>query len=372
MIVQRRRLRPWYTVAMRTALTLLALGALTTGVVLSSLPSAASEWPTHFCSTIIPPTHPGSCEVQLGARIPDLRREKIIVFGVIGDMGTGEPEQFVVADALSAMCLQRRCQFLISVGDNLYNGPTRLDDPRLQSWFEKPYGKLDLPFWMSLGNHDWYGDPTMEIRYTGVASRRAKGPYWFMPGPAYRIPKLPGFLQLVAIDTMSMEKGLDAGLKDQKLLLDVALPPAGDAAARTWTFLYGHHPIRSSGAHGDTAEVESFLKPWLDGARVDGVFFGHDHHQEHYDFGLAQVFIQGASGQIRQRMFDGERRRCSSTAQRDCSRWSALRLGFSIVTVTAESLVVTYFRIDEATRTAAVDYEYETRRDALFARQKPQ
>ncbi|MBT9560601.1 MAG: metallophosphoesterase [Myxococcales bacterium] len=355
---------------MRTALTLLAFGAVSTGVVLMSLPSAASDWPTHFCSTIIPPTHPGSCEVQLGPKIPDLRREKTIVFGVIGDMGTGESEQFTVANALSTTCIERHCQFLISVGDNLYDGPTRLDDPRMQTWFEKPYQRLDLPFWMSLGNHDWYGDPAMEIRYTGIAARRRKGPYWFMPGPAYRVPKLPPFLRLVAIDTMSMERGMEAGLKDQKVLLDVSLPPAGAAADGTWAFLFGHHPWRSSGAHGDTKEVEAFLKPWLDGARVDGVFFGHDHHQEHYDYGAAQVFIQGASGQIRERMFDGERRRCTSAAHRDCSRWSALRLGFSIVTVTAETLVVSYFRIDEATRAAKVDYVYETRRDALLQRQK--
>lgn len=76
-------------------------------------------------------------------------------FLVIGDMGTGTPEQFEVAKAMKEVCAQRGCAFVISTGDNIYEyGVSSVQDPQFQSKFEKPYAELDIPFFLVLGNHD--------------------------------------------------------------------------------------------------------------------------------------------------------------------------------------------------------------------------
>ncbi len=338
------------------------------GLLIPALASADPPWPRALC-------HSGGgaapvqadkesglqpCEAYLAGRYPDLRAEESVVFAVLGDMGTGSAEQHQVAGALAAACSEARCRFVITVGDNLYDGPERVDDPRFITWFRKPYAALDMPVWLSLGNHDWYGDPAMEIEYTDVAKRMSRGPYWFMPAPMYTVPGLPPWLDLVAVDTYSIHKGYAEGVNAQRTWLERGLPQSAAAKAR-WTLVFGHHPHRSSGAHGDDEAVGAFFAPWLKPGVIDAFFFGHDHHQEHFAGQTAEIFIQGAGAQVRTMRFDADGRRCASPASRDCARWKALQLGFSIVTVTRDALRVD-FRAVGPGAAAPVAYSWTGRR----------
>lgn len=344
--------------AARSALTLSALAALVLAVL---LPRAAhSVWPAAYCRTAgqggggpVPPR----CEDVLGAKIPDLHAADRVVFAVMGDMGTGTPAQRAVGAALTSACKTAGCRFAIAVGDNLYDGPTRLDDPRFTTWFKTPYAELDLPVWLALGNHDWYGNPAIEIAYTGISKNDARGPYWFLPGPMYSVPRLPPWLDLVAFDTNSIHDKLLAGVEAQRAWLTRILPRAADP--KRWTLLFGHHPYRSSGAHGDELSVEAFLKPWLEKRAIDALFFGHDHHQEHFAADDAELFIQGAGAQIRDRNFDGTGRACASATARGCARWRSLSLGFSIVTATPKALAVDFYVVDAAGK-ATVAYRWRS------------
>jgi hypothetical protein len=45
-----------------------------------------------------------------------------------------------------------------------------------------------------------------------------------------------------------------------------------------WRIAFGHHPVKSSGTHGDTGgDVETALRPALGRARADLYLAGHDH-----------------------------------------------------------------------------------------------
>jgi tartrate-resistant acid phosphatase type 5 len=348
------------------AVVLLA-GVSATWLALRSVPDASAAWPKPFCTTRGVDAEAPPCSKALGPKIEDLRGAGEIVFAVIGDMGTGDDNQRRVGKALSRVCGEQKCRFAIAVGDNLYDGPKSLDDPRFSTWFEAPYAGLNFPIWLALGNHDWLGDPQVSVDYTGRAAKRASGPYWFMPSGAYSVPGLPAWLDLVALDTQSIKDNNTAAIAVQKKLLDAVVPRGKDALAR-WTFLFAHHPTRSSGSHGDGRATASFLAPWLDGTAVDLAFYGHDHNQEHFDAGRSQVFVQGASGQLRPLGFDPARRRCKDDAQQDCSRFAALELGFGIVRVTESAVSVDFIGVDEAGTEKSL-YTWSADRTALAARQ---
>ena len=45
----------------------------------------------------------------------------------------------------------------------------------------------------------------------------------------------------------------------------------------TWLLVAGHYPIFSTGEHGDTSELKSYLLPLLVKYKVHAYFCGHDH-----------------------------------------------------------------------------------------------
>src|SRR5512140_2942531 len=83
-------------------------------------------------------------------------------FAVIGESGTGERQQFDVANLMSMYQNQTKFDFVIMLGDNIYDGHSASDFSRK---FEQPYKPLldrGVKFYASLGNHD---DPNVERQY---------------------------------------------------------------------------------------------------------------------------------------------------------------------------------------------------------------
>src|ERR1700680_4829172 len=75
-------------------------------------------------------------------------------FAVIGDMGTGLPPQYEVAQRMLEFHQKFPFNFVIMLGDNIYGGNSPAD---LKKKFEIPYKPLmdaGVQFYASLGNHD--------------------------------------------------------------------------------------------------------------------------------------------------------------------------------------------------------------------------
>lgn len=49
----------------------------------------------------------------------------------------------------------------------------------------------------------------------------------------------------------------------------------------TWLVVVGHYPIFSSGEHGDTSELLTYLQPLIEEFNVSAYIAGHDHISEH-------------------------------------------------------------------------------------------
>lgn len=196
-------------------------------------------------------------------------------FAAIGDMGTGEPAQYQVAQRMLQFHEKFPFTFVITLGDNIYGGKSPRD---LQQKFEIPYKPLldaGVLFFASLGNHD------------DINQRFYK--FFNMNGQRYYSFK-KGNVHFFALDSTYMDP-------KQLAWLDKELAGAGS----DWKICYFHHPLYSSGKyHGPSTELRSVLEPLFLKYGVQVVFAGHEHLYERAkpQKGI-YYFTEGASGELR-------------------------------------------------------------------------
>jgi hypothetical protein len=178
-------------------------------------------------------------------------------FGVLGDFGTGEPQQYQMAEQMVRTYNAFKFELMILVGDNLY-GSERPQDFSLK--FEKPYKPLldaGVVFKASLGNHD-------------SREQRSYKPF-NMDGELYYSFKAPkGNVRFFALESTYMEP-------KQLVWLEKELKASND----DWKIVFFHHPLYSSaGRHGSDVQLRDRLEPLFVTYNVSVVFNGHDHVYE--------------------------------------------------------------------------------------------
>jgi predicted phosphodiesterase len=253
-------------------------------------------------------------------------------FVVLGDSGTGEGAQFQVAAAIGKVCGERGCDFMVHTGDALYEtGAESADDPQFAEKFEAPYGRLGIPAYVVLGNHDVGGDPTStddlgkwsevgdrEVAYAHRGDRGSAA--WQMPARWYAVQK--GGVAFAAFDTSAFvfaplesdpHGPLHAAEAAQAAFAATAWP-----ANATWRFAVGHHPFVSNGMHGDAGsfdrdpgdtgavlaggDLRSFYLAHVCGT-ADVLLTGHDHDLQWLDpvaaCGGTRFLVSGAAARPR-------------------------------------------------------------------------
>ncbi len=196
-------------------------------------------------------------------------------FVAIGDMGTGEPAQYQVAQRMLGFRQNFPFSFVIMLGDNVYGGKSPIE---LQKKFEIPYKPLldaGVQFYAALGNHD----DTNERFYK----------FFNMNGQQYYSFK-KGNVEFFALNSNYFDP-------QQLMWLEKQLA-ASDA---DWKICYFHHPLYSSGSfHGSSTELRAVLEPLFVKYGVQVVFAGHEHVYERVkpQKGV-YYFTEGASGELR-------------------------------------------------------------------------
>jgi tartrate-resistant acid phosphatase type 5 len=235
-----------------------------------------------------------------------------------GDFGDGNEPQKRVAAAMLRYHQQHRFDFGITLGDNFYpTGMASPTDPRWPTWWSALYDPLQIPFYATLGNHDWNqpNSPAAEILFSHHS------PSWRMPAAYYTFEAGP--VQFFALDT-------DIISEAQLLWLRTAL----DQSRATWKVVYGHHPIYSAGQHEDNEEKIGQLLPVLRG-RADLYLAGHDHDMQHLKpEGGLHFFVAGTGGKLRT-IEPGPR-----------SLFAASAHGFAVLEADAQALTVTFVKED--------------------------
>jgi len=206
---------------------------------------------------------------------------KRVRFLVIGDTGTGSTAQDRVARAARTVCDERGCDFALLLGDNFYpDGVSGVDDPLFRERYEKQYGPLGRPVLAVLGNHDVHNNPAPQVLYS------LRSDTWRMPAYAYRFRAGP--VRFFAVNT-------NCSLLQWHRLADRLERESSSAA---WTVTFGHHPIFSTGPHGDADAITRWYFGRYIAPHVDAYFAGHTHMLEHLrrpDSRTAHL-ISGAGG----------------------------------------------------------------------------
>ena len=228
-------------------------------------------------STAVPP---GPVVVQAPAAEAPValpNKEGSLKFGVLGDFGTGDREQYQLAEQMAKLHARFPFEIVVTVGDNLY-GSERPQD--FVNKFEAPYKPLldaKVKFYASLGNHD--------------AREQAHYKLFNMDGKRYYTFKAPEEdVRFFALES-------DYPTPEQLSWLEKELQNSNEK----WKIPYFHHPLYSSGErHGSDLTLRKALEPLFIKYGVSVVLTGHDHFYERVKPQNGIVyFVTGSGGKLR-------------------------------------------------------------------------
>lgn len=240
-----------------------------------------------------------------------------LTFFVIGDFGTGNRNQFAIADAMwkeyeRQAAAGNPVRFVITVGDNIYGDirnmffgvqHTGADDVDWDKKFFEPYQKLllHIPFYPTLGNHDGnetesHGDlPAYLDNFFFPGDKPAR---WY----SFQYANLAEFFGLDS--TLNTERGPERAAYVENGPQFQWMKQAVPASKLPWKIPYYHHPVFNAGPRHVASRRE--LAHWMQLFQSSGVkvvFNGHEHNFQYSKVDEASGGIRyvtsGAGGELR-------------------------------------------------------------------------
>ena len=213
---------------------------------------------------------------------------------VVGDTGKDTPTRDRVVQASRTVCAARGCDALILLGDNVYPRGVQPGEEARSLGLLEPWGTVGVPVYAVLGNHDWgHGN---DHAAADAQLQLADGLPWLHLATDWTASAGPA--TLLALDTTRIfwdGAGRSAWLPDAV------------ARASGWRVVIGHHPLRSTGPHGDAGTYEGWpWVPWLSGRAVEAALTdglcgaadlylaGHDHSRQWLEACGVQLVVSGA------------------------------------------------------------------------------
>ncbi len=229
---------------------------------------------------------------DLGNVIPGKQSIRLVA---LGDFGSGDRHQLAVAQAMARRHREQPFDLGVTLGDNFYRcGVRSLHDPIWKTRWEDLYTPLGIPFYASLGNHD-YGHPPVICPHNRASpkaqvDRTGHSKSWRMPARNYTYRAGPA--RFFVIDT-------EAWSPAQAAWLEKALRETMEEPGVSWRIVYGHHPMYTSGVHLNQRRIGALrrdLSALFRDAKVDLYMAGHDHDMEHLSADGVHYLINGAGG----------------------------------------------------------------------------
>ena len=189
------------------------------------------------------------------------------IYCFVGDAGEVNPTQTMVVEALA----NSECSMVWHLGDITQLGVQSINDPELQDSFLtpfKPFLETEIPFYLTVGNHDYKGDPAV---YLEVAKDY---PSIYHPSNFYT--KQFGKLCFFALDTTIFDK-LYYFYKRGGQIRWLAEEVERMKDQCEFSIAVAHHPLFSSGDR-DRAnpQLAIFLENYVFGT-FDIYITGHNH-----------------------------------------------------------------------------------------------
>ncbi len=256
--------------------------------------------------------------LSLGNLVTGNEAVRVLAFG---DFGSGSKAQRELASDMLAYHRKNPFDLGITVGDNFYpSGLSSPLHPRWKSQWEDLYSPLGIEFYAILGNHDTRDSASP---YAQVL-RTKRSASWRMPARYYTFSVGP--VQFFALDTTKNHLN-----KEQLTWLEDELKKSTAA----WKVVYGHHPFKSDGEHGDdpyTQRVGALLLPVLKAGAADVYLAGHDHDMQYLKpEGNLYMFISGGGGKSHRSLRPSFHR-----------LWGRSTFGFTVLEAEKEKLSVEF------------------------------
>lgn len=314
-------------------------------------------------------------DMRFSTELDDLPQTAFIA---IGDFGTGDEQQYNVAQAIARVCQSARCDFVIGLGDNFYPaGVNAIDDQQFEKKFEQPYSSINVPFYLVLGNHDTTsvsdGDGIYNMRgdiQIAYSKSEDKPSFRFqMPARYYSIPspvegpQEQALVEFYALDTTLLTSPKDViprydlhrSLKRQERWLKSKI----EKSIAQWKIAYAHHPYVSNGVHGNAGDYDGvavlgdkelwsrvsgvYVKNFIEDNicdKVDLYFSGHDHNLQYLmpvrECGETEFIVSGAGGKSNN----------LKEADRNPVYWQAEKVtGFFYVHIVADKMTIKAYTV---------------------------
>lgn len=217
---------------------------------------------------------------------------------VFGDWGAGlTPAEVAVAKRAAAYSTESGVKFdaAFLLGDNFYKKMDEgINDPRWHSEFEDLFDPqvLAMPFYAALGNHDYEDSKAIaELSY----SKKHPESRWKMPAKWYRVdlPEKDPLVTVFVLDSNYARLSADEWKKETAWLKE-QLQRKDNAR---WTIATAHHPLYTSGQHGDTKRLINEWGPLFKQYKLDFFLCGHDHDLQHIEMdGWPTTFLLAGGG----------------------------------------------------------------------------
>jgi hypothetical protein len=250
--------------------------------------------------------------------------------------------------------------FVLNTGDNFYYcGIQNTSDPQISQDYTALFGGLGLPWYHSLGNHDYGFSPEAQLALNETI------PGWIMDARYYHRRVVLGgggdrdsvAVNIIVLDTnpcVSDYRGTDRQRWDpcgteypdcspvaepcrfheniisqdcdaQLMWAKSVLANISKTSEREWVFVVGHHKA-------EEIDVADFQTEFLDDSRVHLYLNGHTHNLEHYEIKKqAKYMTTGAGGMVLIGEYNEsfERFRPTITNNGVQSLWSKVVTGFT-------------------------------------------
>ncbi len=224
----------------------------------------------------------------------------VVRFVALGDAGEGNGSQRKVARVMASVCAERGCDFGLLLGDNLYpRGMDSPDDADMARVVDDIYAPLGIDLYAVLGNHDYAHGRDDERAAWQIAWARERSSTMVMPSNYYAFSAGPA--DLFALDTTFV---FWHGHGDQRDWLREGLA-SSDAR---WKVVFGHHPLRSNGQHGNAGRYEGLptIVPYASGRAIEALLSeevcgvadlylsGHEHNLQWISACGTELIVSGS------------------------------------------------------------------------------